>query len=179
MPESTPHHYIAVADSTAPLFMAVRVRAEKRGRDFSNDLKFDLSLSGDADLPQKMLQTNHAPTLSAKFFGSRNEIQIDTISKGCLHAGQAFIASTITQIRELAPSAKTIYLANVMHLETTEIIRRALARNDGLALDCETSPGPLIRGILKSGGSHVFAVKEGNSGYIGLRASLLNTKGTA
>jgi hypothetical protein len=127
--------------------------------------------SSDTTKAISFLSANELPSLRAWYIENSRELHIEEIRRNCLLPGQGFASWVFESFCHLAPSATTIYLANVVHGPTASLIREALSTSPPRVLDDQPTPGPLIKALLRSGFRNIQPVREGLSSYIGLRAT--------
>lgn len=173
---SPPHHYIA-AKGASTFFAYLQVRAVRPPSTWG--LNADASLCFDpTSLADQWsdFREQERPYLRAMFCPSRGLIHVEALDKGCLLKGQRFISSTLNQIRFLAPSATKIVLANVIHSQTRQLLLEVLQNgNCNTALDHESNPGPLVKGLLRAGGFDIKPEREAPlSNYLSLTARCKN-----
>lgn len=114
------------------------------------------------------------PSFRAWYIDERSEIHVEDVRKGCLLPHQNFSALVFLDFRRLVPTAKTIYLANVLERHTENLIKKCLSGELHNPMDKVVDSGPLIKALLRAGFHNIHGVREGSSAYIGLRAQVPN-----
>ncbi len=102
------------------------------------------------------------------FNESRKEIQIENIQRGIICPGQGYLVNCINQLLEDKPVAGSIFLANVEHNKTLNLLKEAHKSGRSLACLSENDRKPLISSLEKCGFRDLEVVLE-NTFYYGVR----------
>lgn len=167
-----PRHYVAEAKSIGCFSIQLAVHLNSHNHWQSRaDFEIHATSTESAKILSQLSPTER-PLFRAWYIDRNRELHIEEIRRNCLLRGQGFANWVFESFCQLVPSAMTIYLANVTHPPTANLIQKALSTNPLAELDNEPNPGPLIKALLSSGFRNVLPVREGHSAYIGLRATV-------
>ena len=172
MRSSPPNRYIGKASSGELFEVQIHIELDEsisRGK-INPDFRAVVEPTRGGDHMLRETNKNH-PFICAWFNSQQYELHVESILKGYLIPNQRFASTTFSHFLHLVPTAKSIYLANVLHKKTADLIIKSLSGGiPATILDDMEDPGSLVKALLSAGLSRITAVREGNSAFIGLRA---------
>ena len=111
------------------------------------------------------------PYVRGYFDSDKLELHIEAIHKGGIVDGQGFARLIFSDMKNLAPEARTIYLANICRSDTRKLVSEVMLAAAPSMLDGVANPCPLIKSLLRSSFHNIKSVREHEtSTYVGLRA---------